>query len=103
MQNMTMLATRVRELENLEGFEVEIFDSSGAVDMRQNGLTKYAFEKKAKGDMTVSEWKTKRFQKIWPVLQVRVLYGGGIEAGGNAKLTTVRASYEEDGDEISSP
>jgi hypothetical protein len=103
MKDMTMLATRARELENLEGFEIEIFEASGAVDMRQNGFGKYTFEKKAKGDMTVSEWKIKRFLKTWPALQVRVLYGGGTEAGGNAKLLTVRASYEEDGDDISSP
>jgi len=98
MSNMTMLATRVRELENLEGFEVEVYDTSGAaIDMRQNGLPRYPFEKKAKGDMTVSEWRTKRFATTWPTLTVRVLYGGGTEAQGNTKLSTVRESYEEEG------
>jgi len=93
---MTILATRIRELSDLEGFDVEVLDPTGKpVDIKQNGLPKYNFEKKANGTMTVADWKAKRFQKVYRRLDCRVLYDDGREAKGNAKLKTVRASYEE--------
>ena len=93
---MTMLATRTRELADLEGFDVEVLNANGAVaDPKLNGLPKYDFDRRAKGSMTVAEWKEKRFKQKFPGYDCRVLNGDGTEAHGNAKLESVRATYEE--------
>lgn len=94
---MTTAATRLREIAELEGFEVEIIDEAGnAIDPATQGLPSYArvFEKKARGAWTVSEWEEKRFKKVFPSYKVRVLKDDGSIANGNTKLQTVRESYE---------
>jgi hypothetical protein len=92
---MTTLATRTREIADLEGFDIEVLSGGQTVDLKTNGLPRYNFDKKVKSDMTVAEWKTRRFYPGYPGYECRVLYGDGSEANGNAKLATVRASYEE--------
>lgn len=91
---MTTLATRAREIADLEDFDVQIFRDGKPVDPKTNGLPKYGFEKKAKGAMTVEEWRTKRFAPTYPGYECEVLYADGKQANGNAKLETVRATYE---------
>ena len=59
---MTTLATRTREIGDLEGFDIEVIDKNGAaVDLKTNGLPKFNYEKKSKGDTTVSDWLKNRF------------------------------------------
>jgi hypothetical protein len=94
---MTTLATRLRELGDLEGFDIQVIDESGdPVDPKTNGFPKYDFDRRAKGSMTVNDWRYKRFAATWPGKSCRVLYGDGREANGNATLTTVRQSYEDE-------
>ena len=97
MENrLTTLATRMRALADLEDFDVEVLDGQGnAVDPKTNGFAQYNFDRKAKSSMTVSEWKQRRFSPIYPGYSCRVLNGDGSEAHGNAKLVSVRESYEE--------
>lgn len=93
---MTTIATRLREIGELEGFDVEILDLSGkSLDLKTNGFPRYDFDRKAKGSMTVSEWKDRRFRKVYGGYDCRVLNGDGSVAHGNTRLESVRATYEE--------
>jgi hypothetical protein len=92
---MTTAATRIRGLADLEDFDVELLKDGKVVDPKTNGLPKYDFDRKAKGSMTVTEWKASRFTAKYPGYDCRVLNGDGTEAHGNTQLSTVRASYEE--------
>jgi hypothetical protein len=93
---MTTVATRTREIDDLEGFDIQITKDGAVVDTRINGLAKYPFDRKLKGTATVAQWKTQRFEATYPGYDCRVLYGDGREANGNATLNTVRESYEGD-------
>lgn len=94
---MTTLATRIRKLSDLEGFDVIVLDSSGdPVDPRVNGFRDYAFDRKSNSSMTVSAWIELRFNKIYPGYSCSVLNGDGTIAHGNTKLESVRETYEDD-------
>ena len=93
---MTTLATRVRQLADLEGFDIEVLDAAGnTADLKTNGLPRYNFERKARGSTTVADWKQTRFGQTYSHYSCRVLNADGSEAHGNTRLETVRASYEE--------
>lgn len=92
---MTTLATRIRALSDLEGFDVQVFDNSGnPADPKINGLPAYPHERKAKGSITVTDWKA-RFHKTYLGYTCEVLNEDGTIAHGNTKLEKVRESYEE--------
>lgn len=96
---MTTAAKRLREIAELEGFDVEILNSDEKpINPAEQGLSSYSrvFEKKAKSAWTVSEWTEKRFKKVYPKFDVRVLKDDGTAANGNTKLQTIRESYEAD-------
>ena len=87
-----------KRIWDTEGFAVIIRHGDGS-DMRgdKNGLPQYnKFERMAKNDMTVSDWKAIRFAGIYPGLGVDVLDGDGTAVPGNTKLGTVRDSYAEE-------
>ena len=91
-----ILATRMRELSNLEGFDVEITDSAkGLVPLRTSGFMRYDFDLPASSQTTVAEWKDTRFRRYYPQLNCRVLYANGQEASGFTMLRVVRDSYCE--------
>lgn len=93
---MTTFATRIRDLSNLEGFDVQVFDSAGnSADLKINGLPAYPHERKAKGSTTVANWKN-RFNNTYSGYTVEVLDADGAIAHGNTKLESVRATYEEE-------
>jgi len=94
---MTTLATRLRYLGDLEGFDIEVLDQNGnVVDPKTNGFEKYDFDRRSKGSTTVSEWKEKRFKATYPGHNCRVLKADGTEAHGNVKLDSIRITYEEE-------
>ena len=92
---LTTLATRMRALAELEGFDVEVIDLQGnSVDPKTNGFARYDFDRKAKSSMTVASWKQTRFNSAYPAYSCRVINGDGSEAHGNRTLASVRESYE---------
>ena len=92
---MTTLATRMREVSDLEGFDIEVFNLDGThADLKQNGFSAYPHERKAKGSTTVSEWKN-RFHSAYPNLTCNVLDASGNICNGNTKLESVRETYSE--------
>ena len=95
-KSMTTLATRMRELADLEDFDVQVLRSDGTVvDASTNGFPRYDYDRRAKGTMTVADWKTARFNTAYPGYSCKVLNGDGTEARGNTMLATVRETYEE--------
>jgi hypothetical protein len=87
-----------KRIWDVEGFAVIIRHSDGR-DMRgdSEGIPQYnRFERMAKNDMTVADWKTKRFYIVFPGLDVDVLDRNGDAVAGNTKPGTVRDSYAED-------
>ena len=93
---MATLRTRVREIANLEGFDLQVVRYGECVDECEGGFPAYGFEKRLRGMATVADWKTLRFERIYPAMECRVFYADGTEANGDATLNAVRASYEED-------
>lgn len=90
---MTLLSTRKREIEALEGFAIDIqLSSTGlAADLKTQGLPSYDYARKAAGTMTVLAWKTQRFSASYPGYSCDVLHKDGTVAHGNTLLQTVRA------------
>jgi hypothetical protein len=58
--------------------------------------TEYTYERMAKNDMTVADWKGTRFNPAYPGFDVDVMDGNGNICQGNTKLGTVRDSYSDD-------
>jgi hypothetical protein len=87
---LTKLATRKKEVEQLEGFSIQIFDGFGKpADLELQGLPGYGYKKKAAGTMTVVEWKN-RFHQNYPGYTCDVLHKDGSVAHGNTQLNKVR-------------
>jgi len=85
----------MRELAELEGFDVEVVDEKGeSVDLKTNGFQRFNYDRRAKSSMTVTEWKQTRFQTTFVGYTCQVLNGDGTAAHGNTKLESVRQSYE---------
>lgn len=95
---MTTVATRAREISDKEGFDIIVKNKKGrVVKPTKNGILNgsYRFEKKLKGTKTVQDWKKERFETTYPGYSCDVLKADGTTAAGNAKLETVRKTYEE--------
>lgn len=87
---MTKLATRKREIEQLEGFAIEIFNANGTpASLDTQGLPPYGYVKRAAGTSTVIQWKT-RFHGEYPGYTCDVLHKDGSVAHGNTLLKNVR-------------
>ncbi|PMR74056.1 hypothetical protein [Billgrantia endophytica] len=87
---MTKLATRKKEVENLEGIKIEIFDSSGnPMDLNTQGIPAYKYIRKASGTTTVVEFRA-RFEQAYPGLTCDVLEPSGQAAHGNKQLNKLR-------------
>ncbi len=86
-----------RTVANVEGFEVTIRHADGR-DMRSDkqGLPDYPYEKGAKNDFTIAQWREQRFYTRYPGYGVTVWLVDGTEAHGRMKLATVRDSYLEE-------
>jgi len=93
---MTTAATRIRQIADIEDFDLQITKDGNPVDPATNSLPKFDFDRKMKGSATVSQWKSQRFYSTYAGYDCRVFYGDGKEANGNATLSTVRVSYEEE-------
>lgn len=94
---MTTFATRTREIGDLEGFDIQVLDEKREpVDLKSNGFAKYGYDRKARSSTTVSDFIKNRLQYTYPGYEFEVLKGDGLVAHGNAKLDSVRKTYEED-------
>lgn len=93
---MTTVATRVRAISDLEGFDIIVMQGNDPVDVSANGvLNGYAHERKMKHTKTVNEWRNERFTAAYPGYWCKVLDGDGNEVAGQMLLRTLRETYEE--------
>ena len=85
-----------KKILNVEGFDVRILHLTGR-DVRgdMEGLNSYNFERAAKEEMTVNEWKQGKFHPLNVGFDIEVLLGNGGVAHGGTKLRNVRDSYSQ--------
>ena len=85
-----------KRIWDTEGFAVIIKYNGRDVRGDFAGMPQYPpYERMAKNDMTVSDWKEKRFYPAYPGYYVDVLDGDGGVCQGNMKLASVRDSYSD--------
>lgn len=79
---------------DVEGFAVRILHLDGR-DVRGDrmGLPQYPYRTPALNDLSVEQWKERRFRQAYPGFQVEVLDCDGGSAHGNTRLGTVRDTY----------
>jgi hypothetical protein len=83
-----------KRIWDIEGFCVANKFADRDVRSDCGKLPQYpAYERMAKNDMTVAEWKQKRFFPAYPGYDVDIVDGDGYIVAGNTKLGTVRDSY----------
>lgn len=91
---------RVKNVEKriweTEGFDIAFRKAGKDVHGAKEGVPQYNYANRAKNDMTVSEWKQKRFAQSYPGYEVSVLDGDGNEVPGQTKLGTLRDTYLEE-------
>ncbi|MEW6754256.1 MAG: hypothetical protein AB1505_25225 [Candidatus Latescibacterota bacterium] len=94
---MPLLKSVERTIANVEGFEVTVRHATGR-DMRSDkeGLPSYPYQKAAKNDFTVAQWRDQRFRQVFAGYEVTVWLADGSEAHGVTRLSTVRDSYLEE-------
>jgi hypothetical protein len=96
---VVMLITRMHEIAQREGFEIEVFRpvKKGVpryILVKTNGvLGPYPFARKLKDTKSVKDWKKERFEPTYPGYSCKVLMGNGKIATGQTSLKTVRKSY----------
>ncbi|MBV9288594.1 MAG: hypothetical protein JO288_12370 [Hyphomicrobiales bacterium] len=96
---MTTVATRERQIGDLEGFDIVIKDARTGIDLnpRDNGrVGPYPYAKSLKGAKTVADWRRDRFEAAYPGLTCDVLDADGNIVAAQTHLRTVRETYEGD-------
>jgi hypothetical protein len=94
---MAKVKTVEKKIWDIEGFDVRILHLDRR-DVRgdMQGLPSYTFERAAKNEMTVADWREIRFKHIYAGFEVEVVNGNGEAAHGATKLGNVRDSYDEE-------
>jgi len=83
-----------KRIQKIEGFEVKIEMNGKDVRSDKQIPSKYgSYERMAKNDSSVNDWKENRFYPAFPGYEVSVLDGKGVAVHGNTRLGTVRDSY----------
>lgn len=91
---MTTVATRTRQISDLERFDIIVTRGSRAVSTTKNGiLGPWKSENATKGTQTVAQFKRK-FETCYPGYSCKVIDAKGQEAHGKTLLGTIRGSYE---------
>ncbi len=91
MASVGRVEARIR---NLEGFRVNMLHEDGRnIRSDKQNMPWYPFKVRADGDITVREWKERRFALYYPGYGVNVLDRWGQVVPGNTKLATVRETY----------
>jgi hypothetical protein len=85
-----------KKIWDIEGFDVQFRQNGKDVHGAKEGIPQYTYLNTTKNDMTVNEWKQKRFSQSYAGYEVAVLDGDGNEVAGQTKLGTVRDTYTEE-------
>ncbi|HSN68405.1 MAG TPA: hypothetical protein VLV48_04115 [Thermoanaerobaculia bacterium] len=84
-----------RQVQRVEGFAIRFLWPTG-IDVRgdKQNIPSYPFERGARNDETVEQWKASRFRPTYPGFDVEVLTADRSAAQGNTRLFTVRDSFK---------
>lgn len=82
-----------KKIWDLEGFDIKFILSGKDVRGDKSGIPAYPFERAAKNDMTVSEWKKVRFATNYSGYDVDVLDADGTPVPGQTKIGNLRDTY----------
>jgi hypothetical protein len=94
VKNVPKIKNIEKKIWEVEGFAVNFLHRDGTnVHGAKAGIPQYDYERYARNDWTVNEWKKNRFNKCYPGFDVEVLDGEGNKVSGQTKLGTVRDSY----------
>lgn len=86
-----------KKIWDIEGFAIRFLHGDGKdVHGGMANIPQYGYVNAAKNDMTVAEWRAKRFQPSYPGFEVEVLDGNNEPLHGATKLSTVRDTYLDD-------
>ncbi len=96
---MTKIKNVEKKIWDTEGFDVNFMHSGKNVRGDKGGIPQYSYDRAAKNDMTVNEYKKKRFGPNYPGYEIAILDGYGNTVPGQTKLSTVRDSYYEEEDQ----
>lgn len=93
---MATIKSVERSIRQLEGFDVRFRHEHDGRDVRSDrrNLPGFGYERRAKDDFSVSEWKRQRFGRKYPSFAVDVLNYDGSVAHGAKKLENVRKTYD---------
>jgi hypothetical protein len=93
---MTTIRTRVRQIAQVEDFDIVVTEEGKPVNESQNGiLGPYPFTKKLAGNKTVAEWRSRRFERIYPGYSCIVYDADGWTADDSTLLSAVRKTFED--------
>lgn len=83
-------------ISQVEGFLVKIHHLGGR-DVRSDrqGMPGWPYERAAKDSWTVAQWRTERFNMVYPGFDVDVLDGDCNPAAGQTRLENLRESYDD--------
>jgi hypothetical protein len=85
-----------KKIWEIEGFDVAFKQANKNTHGNKTGVPQYGYSKAVKNDMTVAEWKEKRFGKNYPGFDVDIFDGDGDVVTGQTKIGTLRDTYQED-------
>lgn len=87
---MPILSYVESKIKEVEGFPVVFRQNGKDIHGTKENIPSYPYSSAAQDSWTVQEWKSKRFQQIYPGYDVDVRTQNGGIAAGNMKLSTVR-------------
>ena len=85
-----------KRIWDIKGFDVAFQQNGRDVRGDRQGVPQYSYQRAAKDDMTVSEWKDLRFFPSYSGFDVNVIDGDGNSVHGSTKLGTVRDTYSDE-------
>lgn len=85
-----------KRIWDIEGFDVAFQQNGRDVRGDREGVPQYSYQRAAKDDMTVSEWREIRFFPSYSGFEVAVIDGDGNAVHGGTKLGTVRDTYSDE-------
>jgi len=85
-----------KHIWDIEGFDVAFHQNGKDVHGAKSAIPQYSYSNAAKNNMTVSEWKKKRFAQSYVGYDVEVYNGDGNKVSGQNTLGTVRDTYLDD-------
>jgi len=90
---MPILKNVEKKISEIEGFDIAFIKNGKDVHGALENIPQYLYENQASGSWTITEWKQKRFKKLYPGFDVVVYDDDGNSLHGGYTLNSVRDTY----------